>query len=190
MLNGMQEKLKLQRVIRFLDLGCGYGYSTLAFALMVDKVIKADQQMSFLGIDLHHDFIEKCTTLTILEKIIKNQASLIQQTLDLRHRQRLFRIKDKKNDLDKSLDQDYFNTYMRQQKIELFIEQLQHLEQQFKDLKQKNFGSSEIKLTEVLKVPEIAQVLVQIRDRKTKVQKLELAMKDSLEGMNKENKED
>jgi len=38
-------------------------------------------------------------------------------------------------------------------------------------------------LTEILKVPEIAQVLTQIRDRKNKIQKLELAMKDQLENI-------
>ena len=55
-----------------LDLGCGYGYSTLAFALMVRKfetyhlqaneAMKIDSlQSDFLitGSDIHQDFIEK-----------------------------------------------------------------------------------------------------------------------------------
>jgi hypothetical protein len=47
-----------------LDLGCGYGYSTLAFALMVDLLLKHEPvsnncQFSIIGVDLYSDFIEK-----------------------------------------------------------------------------------------------------------------------------------
>jgi len=37
-LNGMQNKLNTLKNVRFLDIGCGYGYSTLAFAFLVCEI--------------------------------------------------------------------------------------------------------------------------------------------------------
>jgi hypothetical protein len=49
--------------VKILDFGCGYGYSSLSFALLADNLIKKHQirgsKVSVLGIDLFGDFVEK-----------------------------------------------------------------------------------------------------------------------------------
>ncbi len=95
---------------------------------------------------------------------------------------------DKNRVANESMDQDYFNNYMRQSKIDQFKKELEILESQFVSLKESHIGKEkEVKLTELIKVPSIAKVLQEIRDRKRKIQKLEFAMKDSLNEVEKEN---
>ncbi len=88
---------------------------------------------------------------------------------------------DKKQNINQGLDQDYFNTYVKQQKIEQFKSELAEFEKTFLELKNQHIGNKEVKLSELLKSTEIAKVLKEIRDRKTKIQKLERAIKDILE---------
>lgn len=48
-----------------VDYGCGYGYSTIAFAMMVDSLLKYEGQrqtlgrLEIIGADVYQDFIEK-----------------------------------------------------------------------------------------------------------------------------------
>lgn len=53
--------LTSKRQVRLLDLGCGFGYSTLSFALLVENLIKNQKGASvqIIGADIHSDFIEK-----------------------------------------------------------------------------------------------------------------------------------
>lgn len=59
---GILEKLRDGRKVRMLDYGCGYGYSTLSFALMANSLIKHDKLgglIQVVGVDLYADFVEK-----------------------------------------------------------------------------------------------------------------------------------
>ncbi|TNV86822.1 hypothetical protein FGO68_gene3735 [Halteria grandinella] len=59
---GIMKKLQRNRVLRMVDYGCGYGYSTLAFAIMVDNMMKYEKGMGkleIMGADVYQDFIEK-----------------------------------------------------------------------------------------------------------------------------------
>ena len=47
-----------------MDFGCGFGYSTLAFALMADQLMKNEKvnpvtKISIVGVDVYSEFIEK-----------------------------------------------------------------------------------------------------------------------------------
>eukprot|EP00347_Sterkiella_histriomuscorum_P021999 403332036 len=246
LMEGMRQKLKLNRRLRFLDLGCGFGYSTLAFAMIADQLVQPGDTVHIIGADIYEDFIEKCiinnqtyksdiqnskdvrvdfqkfdflseeeqksanqiqngmfdivnfgfeTSMQILQQKKQNQEiCLFLQFLSLQLQQVLNEVMktsfslrvDKKNDMNKRLDNDYFNTYMKHQKIETFKNELQSLESNFLSLKEKHIGGKELKLVELLKVPEIAQVLKEIGDRKKKIQKLEFALNDQLKSQNEE----
>lgn len=62
---GILKKLQRNRVVRMVDYGCGYGYSTIAFAMMVDNLLKYEGQrqtlgkFEIMGADVYQDFIEK-----------------------------------------------------------------------------------------------------------------------------------
>jgi SAM-dependent methyltransferase len=60
---GLRQRLLKGGLVRMLDIGCGYGYSTLSFALMADQIIKREgirgAKLSVTGVDLYGDFIEK-----------------------------------------------------------------------------------------------------------------------------------
>lgn len=96
---------------------------------------------------------------------------------------------DKTKALNKSLDQDYFNTSMRQSKIEQFKIEISAMEALFKALKEKHIGAKEVKLAELIKVPEIVKVLSDLRDKKKKLLKLEYAMQDTLDSANEKESE-
>jgi len=63
-------KLQSMPQVQLVDYGCGFGYSTLAFALLVSSPILIPQgenlirrvkqgRLSTLGVDVQPDFIEK-----------------------------------------------------------------------------------------------------------------------------------
>lgn len=43
-----------------MDLGCGYGYSTLSFAMLIDQIVKEGDTVHLVGADIFDDFLEKC----------------------------------------------------------------------------------------------------------------------------------
>ena len=94
---------------------------------------------------------------------------------------------DKNRELNLQLDEDYFNTYTRQTKIDALGVEVKNLEDDFKQLREKHFGAnSEVKLSELIKVREVKEVLEKLRYAKSKLQKLEIAMREAIESKNKD----
>jgi 2-polyprenyl-3-methyl-5-hydroxy-6-metoxy-1,4-benzoquinol methylase len=60
---GLLQHLQSKKAVKLLDFGCGYGYSTLSFALLADNLIKREgirgAKLTVVGVDLYSDFIEK-----------------------------------------------------------------------------------------------------------------------------------
>jgi chemotaxis methyl-accepting protein methylase len=50
----LKSKLSHQHTLRLLDLGCGYGYSTLAFAILIDELMNSSvSKVEIVGADIH-----------------------------------------------------------------------------------------------------------------------------------------
>ena len=67
--------------MKILDFGCGYGYSSLSFALLADNLIKKHQirasKVSIVGVDLYGDFVEKAImNYQKYRKTIQNQSQV------------------------------------------------------------------------------------------------------------------
>ena len=70
--------------MKILDFGCGFGYSSLAFALMADNVIgkhiTRKSRVTIVGVDLYSDFVEK--SMVNYQKYRKSIQNLDRVTVD------------------------------------------------------------------------------------------------------------
>ena len=84
---------------------------------------------------------------------------------------------DKQRQVNESLDADYFATHQRQERLVKLKAEVAILEEKF--LKLRQVHGKVTQLAELMKVPEIKQVLVELGDKKKKAQKLEFAIRDT-----------
>ena len=86
---------------------------------------------------------------------------------------------DKQRQVNEGFDADYFGTHQRNEKLIKFKAEISALEVQFLKSREAQGGITQLK--ELIKVPEIKQILAEISDKKKKVQKLEFAIRDTAE---------
>jgi len=51
----------LGKKVTMLDVGCGKGYSTLAYALLANQVLSMGKRFEMTGVDYHSHFMERAT---------------------------------------------------------------------------------------------------------------------------------